>query len=133
MIDNLTIDYDFVELSNVPPLTNVHCDYKIVEKKETLPLLKILGDIRKICEGYNAMSFVRQEDIANDGLIRKLINEQIDRKLNKLYRYYARKYGVRFEDDDWGDSNCEFDEQYRKEKTIEINLSKICERIKSWE
>ena len=133
MISMIELTYDFEKVANVPPITEVTCDYKIVEKKETKALLRVLGEIRAIQKGYMAMSFPLQEDIAKDGIMRSICNEQIDDKLDKLYRYYSKFYGIKFEDDDWGDENSEFSPQWRKEKTIENNIAEICQTLRSWE
>ena len=46
---------------------------------------------------------------------------EIDKKLNKCFDFYHRKYDV------------EIESGYGTMKDIEINLSNICEKIRSWE
>ena len=90
-------------------------DYKIVEKESTFVLKRIIDECKQIFWTWTILSESAQKQTA------ELFNEEILKKLNKLYYYYQEIYHV------------EIEEGYGVEKDIEINLSNICEKIKGWE
>ena len=90
-------------------------DYKIVEKKSTRILLRTIRECKQIHECWSILSEDAQMKV-NDTL-----DLEIDKKLNKCFDFYHRKYGV------------EIESGYDTMKDIEINLSNICETIRSWE
>ena len=111
----------------------VSSSYKIVEKEETKVLIKILEECKTIRDAYEVMSFPLQEDIVDEGTIVRIMNQQIDKKLKRLYRYYSRHHHIKFDDGNWGKDNSEFSAEYRRKKSTENNIALICETIRSWE
>lgn len=90
-------------------------DYEIVDKKETRILKKTIDECKLIYQCWSVLSVERQKETE------KLFNNEIMKKLGKCYEYYEKKYNVKIE------------KGYGQMKDIEINLSNICEKIKSWE
>ena len=90
-------------------------DYKIVEKESTIVVKRTIEECKQIFWTWTILSESTQKQTA------ELFNQEILAKLNKCYKYYQRKYDVEIEND------------YGVEKDIEINLSNICEKIRSWE
>lgn len=90
-------------------------DYKIVEKKSTRVLLRTIQECKQIHETWCILSENAQKEV-NDTL-----DLEINRKLTKCFDFYNRKYDV------------EIEKGYGEMEDIEINLSNICETIKSWE
>ena len=112
----------------------IHCSYKIVEKEETKVLLRFLNEIHLLQQALQVMTFTKLghlEDDEEDAI--ELFDRQIQNKLIRMYRYYSRKYGIKFDDYDWGKDNNEFSLEYRVNKTIDNNISKICEATRCWE
>lgn len=90
-------------------------DYKIVEKKSTRILLKTLRECQQIHDCWSILSEGCQKEV-NDSL-----DDEIAYKLHKCFDFYHRKYDVKIE------------EGYGEMKDIEINISNICEKVRSWE
>ena len=90
-------------------------DYKIVEKKSTRILLRTIKECREIHRCWSILSEDTQQKV-ND-----VLDLEINHKLHKCFDFYHRKYGV------------EIETGYGEMKDIEINLSNICEKIRSWE
>lgn len=90
-------------------------DYKIVEKKSTRILLRTIKECKQIHDCWSILSEHAQQ-ATNDTL-----DVEINHKLEKCFDFYHRKYGV------------EIESGYGEMKDIEINLSNICETIRSWE
>lgn len=112
----------------------IHCSYKIIEKEETKVLLRFLNEIHLLQQALRVMTFTKNghlEDDEEDAI--EIFDRQIQNKLIRMYRYYSRKYGIKFDDYDWGADNIEFPLEYRINKTITDNISKICEATRSWE
>ena len=107
-------------------------DYKIVEKESTKLLINVLDECRAIHSAWLVMSFPLQEDIIEKATMIQMLNKQIQKKLEKLYWFYSRHYDIKFDDGDWGDENSEFSETWRRNKSIENNISLICETVESW-
>lgn len=103
----------------------VSTSYKVVEKKETKVLIKILRECKAIRDAFGVMSFYYQDDDTDESMMISLMNKQIDQKLNKLYTYYSRHYNIKFD--------VEYDEEYTKTKATEDNIALICETVRSWE
>ena len=89
--------------------------YKILPKKETRRLIKTLEECRQIYKGWDVLSMDAQEQT------RDILNDEIDKKLDKCFDYYHRHYDV------------EIESGYGEMEDIEINIGNICEKVKSWE
>lgn len=103
--------------------------YKIVEKDETKPLIKVLDECNQIWNAWNVMSFPTQADIIDKALMIKMLNAQIIKKLVKLYRYYSRHFNIYFDGAGINEENSEC----TLAKATEDNISLICETVRSWE
>ena len=121
---------DWEDSIGFPIEVDVTCNYKIVEKPSTRPLLRFLGEIKLIMDGFETMHFSNYWDKCE---VREIVNSQIAHKLGRIYRFYSRHHNVSIESFDWGEDNQEFSRVYRVNKTIENNLDEICESIRSWE
>lgn len=89
--------------------------YKIISKDSARVINKTIDECRLIYNCWCVLSPSNQR-IFNDEL-----NREIKHKLEKCYKFYNRKYGVTIE------------RGYGEVNDIEINISNICEAIKSWE
>jgi hypothetical protein len=115
-------------------LLSVNTGYKIVSKKETKVLLKILFECKSITNAFNVMSFTGQDELIDEAIMIEMLNSQILKKLKKLYRYYSRYYGIRFDGEDFGEDLIdEFGFDGLRQKNILNNIAKICEEVRSWE
>lgn len=94
--------------------------YKIVEKEETSVLIKTLDECRTIYKAYSVMSIPSVNDWEENTTMIQMMNLQIFKKLERMYRYYHRHYGLLFDSD-------------RTQKAIEDNIADICEYVRSWE
>lgn len=90
-------------------------DYDIVEKESTRVLIKTLYECKAI---YNASLLLSEETLVEAD---NVLDSEIDRKLKRCFDYYQRNYGVEIVDG------------YGEMRDIEINLSNICECVRSWE
>lgn len=90
-------------------------NYKIVDKKETRVLKRCLDECRNIYKAWNVLSEKGQEKTES------VLDDEINMKLEKCFRFYNKKYGVEIE---YG---------YGEMNDIDINISNICEKIRSWE
>ena len=113
-------------------LVQVYCGYNVVEKEETRVLLRFLNEIQILSKAIGTMSFLFDDTEKDKELAIGIFNRQVLHKLEKVYRYYAKYFDIVFDDSDWGEENAEFSEGYRINKTIENNLSLICETVESW-
>ena len=102
--------------------------YKIVEKDETKLLIKVLDECRQIWNAWKVMSFAYESSIDKAMMI-QMLNAQIIKKLVRLYRYYSRNFGIRFD----GTGINEEDSENTLAKATEDNISLICETVRSWE
>ena len=108
--------------------------YKIVEKKETKVLIKTLGQCKTIRDAFNVMSYPSQDDIIDEAIMIKMMNEQIMKKIKRMYRYYSRHHNIQFEDENFGeDLISEFGFEGLRQKNLLNNIAKICETVRSWE
>lgn len=90
-------------------------DYKIVQKDSTIVVQKTIEECKQIFWTWTTLSEQVQKKTA------KLFNDEIMKKLQKCYKYYHNVYDV------------EIETGYGTKKDIEINISNICKKIKSWE
>ena len=90
-------------------------DYKIVEKESTRVLLRTMKECKQIYETWSILSKNGQKES------NAILDLEINQKLQKCFDFYQRKYGVKLE------------MGYGEMKDIEINLSNICEKVRSWE
>lgn len=108
--------------------------YKIVEKEETKVLIKTLKQCKTIRDAFGVMSYPSQDDIIDEAIMIKMMNEQIMKKIKRMYRYYSRHYDIHFDDEDFGeDLISEFGFEGLRQKNLLNNIAKICEKIRSWE
>ena len=89
--------------------------YKIVNKESTRVLRKTIEECRLIYNCWSILSPTLQFKL------NKQFNDEIHHKLNKCYKFYQKNYNVTIENG------------YGLANDIEINISNICETIKSWE
>lgn len=90
-------------------------DYNIVDKKENKMIAKTIKECKAIYNAWAVLSADAQKETE------VILDSEITKKLEKCFSYYQRKYDV------------EIETGYGEMKDIEINLSNICEKIKSWE
>lgn len=115
-------------------ILSVNTGYKIVSKKETKLLLKILFECKTITNAFNIMSFTGQDEIIDKAIMIEMLNKQILKKFKKLCRYYSRHYGIKFDGEDFGDDLIdEFGFDGLRQKNILNHIAKICEAVRSWE
>ena len=115
-------------------ILNTHTGYKIVEKEETKVLIKTLNQCETIRDAFGVMSYPSQDDIIDEAIMIKMMNEQIMKKIKRMYRYYSRHYKIYFDDENFGeDLISEFGFEGLRQKNILNNISKICEEVRSWE
>lgn len=108
--------------------------YKIVEKEETKVLIKILGECKTIRDAFRVMSFPSADDIIDKATMIQIMNEQILKKVKRMYRYYSRHYDIHFDDENFGeDLISEFGFEGLRQKNLLNNIAKICEAVRSWE
>ena len=90
-------------------------DYKIVEKESTTVIKRTIEQCKAIFWAWTLLSEKAQKET------KEILNAEIDEKLQKCFEFYKRNYEV------------EIESGYGTEKDIEINISNICEKIRSWE
>ncbi len=93
----------------------IFCNYGIVNKKECRVLLRTLKECKIIYKAYQVLS----EDSKKE--LKSILNEEITTKIDKCFDYYNKNYSV------------EIENGYNENDNIDINMSNICEKIKSWE
>lgn len=89
--------------------------YNIIQKDSTKIIQKTIEECKQIFWAWKTLSKQAQNKTA------KIFNDEILKKLQKCYKYYHNAYDVKIETG------------YSTKKDIEINISNICEKIKSWE
>ena len=117
-------------------MRTIHTSYKIVEKKETRALIKILDEIKTIQKGFQAMYFFEEDpkEMEKKAIVESIVDEQIMDKLQFLYEYYEKNYNVKISDENFGDGLInEFGFEGLRIKNIENNIAEICETVRSWE
>ena len=131
-------EMNFMEASKIidDGLFTISLDYEIVEKEETARLLLTIEECRKINEAFQVMRFnqITCEDngIREEAIMISMLNNQIESKLDLLFKYYISHYNIKLFKNYFENDNS-LSKHKQLQKSADYNINLICKEIRSWE